>query len=337
MSYDPYRQAWLEDWPAIDPNVTGGLYFAYGANLDTKGMSFRCKDAEPLCRAVIRDWRLTFRGCADIEPHPGASVHGALWQISKDDEINLDMFEGAPYFYRKERLRVGTYAQLGVPEAMVYIMNPSPYDDFSLPSQGYFDTLLQGYEHFDLPMPALNAALDRVITRVGEIELEPHGTKRLVPKRKRKKGGKVNPITNATRADWENGLVEDRREFLEDDTAFDDSYDDVPICPECYADVDHLGECDVCGWSPRKYEGMSPATRALYEAEERQIQETLDRVAPRISAEPAEAPRDKLNRLRQRVANKKRMHVEGVDTEGCVFYYDGVMHEMAQALLDGSQ
>lgn len=312
-----YNQAWDDDWPdnrwPDDLPTTGGLYFAYGANLDFLGMSVRCKDAKPLCRAVIRDWRLTFRGCADIEEYPGASVHGALWEISNNDERNLDIFEGAPLFYRKERLRVGTFAQMGIPEAMVYIMNPYPHDNLSLPSPGYFDTLARGYQDWDLPMPALNTALDRVVARIGNIELEPKGSKRLVPK--------TYSYTNATRSDWEAGLVED------------DRWDsDAPICPECYADVDHLGECDICGWQPDKYNGMTPATRSLYEAEEREIQERLDIVAPRITAaEPAEAPRDKLSRLR------KRAHIEGVNSEGRVFYYDGVMHEMAKALLDGSQ
>ncbi len=50
------------------------IYFAYGSNLNRAEMGIRCPDAEPLVPAELVDWRLTFRGVADIEPAGGRTV-----------------------------------------------------------------------------------------------------------------------------------------------------------------------------------------------------------------------------------------------------------------------
>ena len=83
---------------------------------------------------------------ATIRPKPGAHVHGALWQLTHRCEDSLDIFEGYPYLYSKIKL------QQNNTEFMAYVMNR---DDPRKPSQGYLDTIAQGYRDWKLPVTNL--------------------------------------------------------------------------------------------------------------------------------------------------------------------------------------
>lgn len=122
------------------------LYFAYGANLNLRGMAHRCPNAQPVRSLELRDWELSFNGVATILPKPGSSVHGALWELTDACEEALDIFEGYPYLYTKIHLE-----QDGV-QFMVYIMNediPAP------PSRQYLNTITEGYCDWHLPVQEL--------------------------------------------------------------------------------------------------------------------------------------------------------------------------------------
>ena len=59
------------------------LYLAYGSNLHRGQMKFRCPLAKPLGKVLVPDFRLVFRGVADIEEYKGgASCPMGLWEIS---------------------------------------------------------------------------------------------------------------------------------------------------------------------------------------------------------------------------------------------------------------
>jgi len=122
-------------------------YFAYGSNLNKEQMTKRTPFASSVGQAYISGWRLVFRGVADIEPHEGGTLAVGLWNITKPDEENLDIYEGYPRLYRKEEI-------LGM---MTYRMNSveivPPYED-------YFNTILQGYKDFGLDTKLLYDALD---------------------------------------------------------------------------------------------------------------------------------------------------------------------------------
>ena len=77
-------------------------YFAYGANTNNENMKYRCPLAINLGKLILPDYRLVFRGVADIEPYAGSSVQGVLWEITEDCEKSLDVYEGYPHLYRKE-------------------------------------------------------------------------------------------------------------------------------------------------------------------------------------------------------------------------------------------
>ena len=78
-------------------------YFAYGSNLNKEQMASRTPFATSEGHMYIDDWRLVFRGVADIEPHKGSRLAVGMWKITKPDEDNLDRYEGVKHgLYRKE-------------------------------------------------------------------------------------------------------------------------------------------------------------------------------------------------------------------------------------------
>ena len=153
------------------------LYGAYGSNLNTKQMGFRCPKAHRLGTVMLKDWRLTFRGVADIEQHAGSEVPIALWRITKECEQSLDRYEGFPNLYGKSfvsldnQLMMRTYESvIGMmkdgllttglslmPEIMLYSMVDD--DHVYPPSDPYLDSIIQGYEDFELPKQHLKDAV----------------------------------------------------------------------------------------------------------------------------------------------------------------------------------
>ena len=127
------------------------LYFAYGANLNLLGMRFRCPAAKPVSAFLLHDYRLAFSGVATVQPCPGASVSGALWEITDECEDNLDVFEGFPFLYSK------IYLTQGNQEFMAYVMNDDPPAG---PSRSYFNTIREGYRDWNLPIADLERARD---------------------------------------------------------------------------------------------------------------------------------------------------------------------------------
>jgi gamma-glutamylcyclotransferase (GGCT)/AIG2-like uncharacterized protein YtfP len=127
------------------------LYFAYGANLNLEGMRFRCPSAHPVSAFSLQDYQLAFSGVATIQPKPGATVPGALWEITEECEDNLDVFEGFPFLYSK------IYLTQGNQEFMAYVMNDDPPAG---PSRSYFNTIREGYRDWNLPIAELERARD---------------------------------------------------------------------------------------------------------------------------------------------------------------------------------
>ena len=80
------------------------LYFAYGSNLHHLQMKRRCKDSVFIKKINLKNFRLTFRSkyrAADIEPKKNSTVQGGLFDISKNDEKKLDVYEDYPTLYKK--------------------------------------------------------------------------------------------------------------------------------------------------------------------------------------------------------------------------------------------
>ena len=144
------------------------IYLAYGSNMSLQQMYHRCPDAEPIGKGFIKEWRLMFKGSqsgnyATIEKEEGCTVPVVAWAISELDEERLDRYEGWPHFYVKETVEfdyIGDRPGRRVKgEGMVYIMPPEN-STLGLPSQRYFDVLVEGYHRFGLDLNILYEALD---------------------------------------------------------------------------------------------------------------------------------------------------------------------------------
>ena len=137
------------------------LYFAYGANLDIRGMELRCPGHKRIGRAVLKNYRLMFKSVADIEPAANHIVHGALYEITQEHLRSLDRFEGYPEFYIRKSLLVFTDDGKEV-NAIVYLMN-NRYQ-YSSPHRGYLNIILSGCRQWQLPQKYIQY----IVTRANE-------------------------------------------------------------------------------------------------------------------------------------------------------------------------
>lgn len=137
------------------------LYIAYGSNLNKVQMKYRCPNAKLVGVGEIPDYQLLFRGgknaVATIEPQKGESVPFGLWKISDQDELSLDRYEGYPNLYYKKTFAMQIQGKSA--EAMAYIMDPRY--EIGVPSQQYYQTILQGYLDCGLDHHILDDAVQK--------------------------------------------------------------------------------------------------------------------------------------------------------------------------------
>jgi len=117
------------------------LYFAYGSNLNHFQMKKRCKDSVFLKKINLNDLKLTRRskyGAADTEYKKNSFVQGGLFQISKNDEKKLDIYEDFPILYKKY------YFLYNGKKVMTYTMTKK--SPFRFPSTRYLNIVKKGYK-----------------------------------------------------------------------------------------------------------------------------------------------------------------------------------------------
>ena len=123
------------------------LYFAYGSNINQEQMEFRCNNALPVAIAYVKNFRFVINsnGVATIIPASASVVRGVLWQISKSDEDELDIYEGvSSNLYTKENCNVSVGNENI--DALVYIASNS---EFGKPRKNYLETIIDGIVSFN--------------------------------------------------------------------------------------------------------------------------------------------------------------------------------------------
>jgi gamma-glutamylcyclotransferase (GGCT)/AIG2-like uncharacterized protein YtfP len=132
------------------------LYFAYGSNLNHLQMKRRCKDSVFLKKINLTNFKLTFRSkyrAADIEPKKNSTVPGGLYDISKNDEKKLDLYEDYPILYKKY------YFLYYGKKVMTYTMvKKSP---FRFPTERYLNIVKRGYKDCTLKQEFLLKAIQQ--------------------------------------------------------------------------------------------------------------------------------------------------------------------------------
>ncbi|MDX2222909.1 MAG: gamma-glutamylcyclotransferase family protein [Rhodospirillaceae bacterium] len=128
------------------------LYFAYGSNLNLRGMTRRCPAAEPLCVARLPGYKLCFRTYTDIEPQNGGEVHGALYKLTPACVRALDAFEGPAY----AKITVSVIANARTLKAMAYAMAEKA--PLAPPSMEFYREVAHGYRDWKLDEALLRRA-----------------------------------------------------------------------------------------------------------------------------------------------------------------------------------
>ena len=150
------------------------LYVAYGSNLNKEQMRYRCPTAKFVGTGIIEGYELQFKGApygafATICAKEGAAVPVAVWSLQNRDEKALDIYEGVKaghYFKNEIPVQLGDQIKL----ALVYIMNPEA--QFGIPSQRYYNAVLEGYENCKLDPHILNRAVDDSIAAFRQAEAQ---------------------------------------------------------------------------------------------------------------------------------------------------------------------
>ena len=130
------------------------LYFAYGSNLHHKQMKKRCKDSIFLKKINLKNFKLTFRSkyrAADVEYKKKSIVPGGLYEISKNDEKKLDVYEDFPILYKKY------YFTYYGKKVMTYTMTKKT--TFKFPTERYLNIVKMGYKNCNLENKYLKKAL----------------------------------------------------------------------------------------------------------------------------------------------------------------------------------
>jgi gamma-glutamylcyclotransferase (GGCT)/AIG2-like uncharacterized protein YtfP len=137
------------------------LYLAYGSNLNLEQMAMRCPLAKVVDTTSIKGYKLLFRGSHDgavatVEPCKRGSVPVLVWEITPADEAALDRYEGFPFLYRKDKIKVRLDGKRVT--AMVYIMNEGR--PLGTPSCYYYSNILEGYKTAGFDVDILRTAVN---------------------------------------------------------------------------------------------------------------------------------------------------------------------------------
>ena len=108
-------------------------------------MSKRCPKAKPIGPIILSGYKLEFRRVATIKHTKKIEdkLGCGLWEITKDCEKSLDIYEGFPIVYSKITIELKDGRNV-----MTYIMNNGALGP---PTTKYFNTIKNGFKDFELP------------------------------------------------------------------------------------------------------------------------------------------------------------------------------------------
>ena len=132
------------------------LYAAYGSNMDTAQMKFRCPHSPAVGTGWIVGWRVAFGGEAIgwegalatiVEDEESPGVYAVLYDVPKEDEARLDDWDGVSMgLYSKIHIRVQTLD--GEQLAWTYVLND--YEG-GLPAPAYLAAMADAAEKAGAP------------------------------------------------------------------------------------------------------------------------------------------------------------------------------------------
>jgi gamma-glutamylcyclotransferase (GGCT)/AIG2-like uncharacterized protein YtfP len=133
-------------------------YLAYGMNTNLYSMSRRCPAARSLGKVTLKNYKLAFKGCCDVDFVPDDSMECVLWSITDACEKSLDILEGYPSYYGKKEVTVNWEGQKIV--AMIYYMVDGSM--YNVPSESYLEMVAEGYEDHGINLKQIVHALEHL-------------------------------------------------------------------------------------------------------------------------------------------------------------------------------
>ena len=138
--------------------------FMYGSNLDRERLLNRVLSWNgQFQKAYLTGYELRFnkrlrRGgvAANIILHPTRRVWGITIELSNDDLKKMDRYEGHPYHYERQQLKL--FLENGrETSAYVYIAQPEHILEGKKPSLNYFQYVINGAINCGLPLEYVRA------------------------------------------------------------------------------------------------------------------------------------------------------------------------------------
>ncbi|MBA8826877.1 gamma-glutamylcyclotransferase (GGCT)/AIG2-like uncharacterized protein YtfP [Saccharopolyspora lacisalsi] len=147
------------------------LYAAYGSNMDPAQMKDRAPHSPVAGSGWLMDWRLTFGGenlgwegaLATIVESPGSQVFTVLYDVSPEDQPQLDRWEGSELgIHKKLKMRIQTLD--GPVLAWLYVLDA--YEG-GLPSARYLGVIADAAEAAGAPADYVEELRNRPCDSLG--------------------------------------------------------------------------------------------------------------------------------------------------------------------------
>ena len=138
-------------------------YFAYGSNMDKYQIETRCPNVKKIGKGLIPNYRIDFTrksikrncGVADILESQGDTIWGIIYNITDEDLISLDRFEGFPRYYTKKTIKCYQF------------VNPNPWGFIPKePLQEYLEELYKNPFNFKEIEAIVYVVIDKSATTI---------------------------------------------------------------------------------------------------------------------------------------------------------------------------
>ena len=137
------------------------FYFAYGSNMLAERLRWRCSSARLVGAAHLPDFQLGFskigrdgsgKATLEVPSRPNCFVHGVVFELARDDLIELDRIEGRGRGYeRLETVDVISTAGRRQISVTTYLAEDHHTDQNLRPFDWYLALVVRGAERAGLP------------------------------------------------------------------------------------------------------------------------------------------------------------------------------------------
>jgi hypothetical protein len=144
------------------------LYFAFGTLLSKERICDITlnKKVIRISPASLHNYKLIFRGVADIIHQESAYVNGAIYAITENDERRLDMYESYPSLYGKVHLDFNGFtfnqeliSNLNLASQKIMFYQMQNRSEIYPPSENTIKTIEAGYREWKLDLSTLKQAI----------------------------------------------------------------------------------------------------------------------------------------------------------------------------------